>query len=715
MSIKSRAGIKGFGGKSPILRNSAKSLVGLRRWDKYNPNYGGGGRRATRLLQWAPPVLTDPTTIKITNSDVSITLDTTKDYILLLPGAVGNDLQQTPHQPRINQNNGMIISGGRNIVMIGGAVRRDVDMLQGRYVTSSSLYRAARNRAFYLKDWTGRFHMEGVYIGGQHLYEAFNISSTSPTASLCLQNIYVDDTCLKSPDYTGGSTHDGGDAGVQNWDGPRAGLFVDGFTVNASTYQAFFHQPNQFGTAPPSITDERHVNIDWARPEKTGWPEAGRKLPWPWDTNKFGSGNKQLHFGSTTASAGPMSFEEFWVQPWPGFTNGQTADNPAWGVNPDPSDPSPTKPSVATDGDGFKQITWPGLTHVTGRVRVGVPPGGDWVPKDTVGIGYVSPGYVDQSGAPAPVAKPTTASTMTLGTATSSTQPVTWTSVSTATAYTLEFKRSTDTTWTTASSTSDLLATVSGLDPATSYDYRVTATNTGGSGPASTTKTGSTAAAPVAPATPSSNENPQADWVMSYFNDFAATFDLINPSAMFTRDATNERMNVQQSGTAGTYFAFLPFSTNGPSQALSVKVTGAAQSTTRHAFQLVLNLPGNSDPAPKKYYLAYYDYTSTTANAFGIRQYNADGTNVVLGSVANVTLAATLGRIMRFEHRVEANGSHTLELSYDGVPLVTVPNVASPYDGTTMAIRHFNAGGSSATVYANAHTDDIRGYGKPAA
>jgi hypothetical protein len=37
--------------------------------------------------------------------------------------------------------------------------------------------------------------------------------------------------------------------------------------------------------------------------------------------------------------------------------------------------------------------TWPQLASVSGGVRSGVPPGGDYVPAGVAGINYVSPGY----------------------------------------------------------------------------------------------------------------------------------------------------------------------------------------------------------------------------------------------------------------------------------------------------------------------------------
>ena len=87
---------------------------------------------------------------------------------------------------------------------------------------------------------------------------------------------------------------------------------------------------------------------------------------------------------------------------------------------------------------------------------------------------------------------------LTAGTATSSTQPLSWTapaSGGTPSAYTVEYRKSTDTAWTVAStSVTGTSGSVTGLTASTSYDYRVTATNAGGSGTPSAIVSNSTAA-----------------------------------------------------------------------------------------------------------------------------------------------------------------------------------------------------------------------------
>lgn len=87
---------------------------------------------------------------------------------------------------------------------------------------------------------------------------------------------------------------------------------------------------------------------------------------------------------------------------------------------------------------------------------------------------------------------------LTLGTPTSSTQPLTWSvPAGTPTDYIVEYKQTSSGTFLTyADGTSTTpAATVTGLSPSTSYDYRVRATNGAGNGAVSSTVTGSTTAA----------------------------------------------------------------------------------------------------------------------------------------------------------------------------------------------------------------------------
>lgn len=99
----------------------------------------------------------------------------------------------------------------------------------------------------------------------------------------------------------------------------------------------------------------------------------------------------------------------------------------------------------------------------------------------------------------APIVAPGQPTGLTAGTATSSAQPLTWTAPATGgapTDYDVQFAAAGSGSWTTFTdgSSTTTAATVSGLSPSTSYDYRVRAVNAAGAGPWSSTVTASTAA-----------------------------------------------------------------------------------------------------------------------------------------------------------------------------------------------------------------------------
>jgi hypothetical protein len=94
------------------------------------------------------------------------------------------------------------------------------------------------------------------------------------------------------------------------------------------------------------------------------------------------------------------------------------------------------------------------------------------------------------------LAVPAQVTGLTAGTATGSTMPLTWNAASGAASYLVEYKAHADSTWLTSGTVTAAAATVIGLFPSTSYDFRVTAANAAGSGTTSATSTASTAVLP---------------------------------------------------------------------------------------------------------------------------------------------------------------------------------------------------------------------------
>lgn len=181
-------------------------------------------------------------------------------------------------------------------------------------------------------------------------------------------------------------------------------------------------------------------------------------------------------------------------------------------------------PTVSADG---KSISGQGVKPLSQvpvyNIDTGIPLGtataaadGSWVLILKVGvsqndrIGYdptiVGPYAVVGSI----VAAPGQVTGLTLGTATASTQPLSWnapTDGGAADAYTVEYRLQGASIWNQATtSATGTSFTVTDLAAATAYQYRVTATNGTGTGTASAIATGSTAAAQT-PGTPDSTTN----------------------------------------------------------------------------------------------------------------------------------------------------------------------------------------------------------------
>lgn len=194
-----------------------------------------GGLLGSRRLSWGPPVLTAPTTIQVGSSSATVALNNARDYVLRLP-AVGAAVRPS----------GLVISGGRNVVLIGGSV----DVAGGVRTHNGQLQR----RAMYLKGQTGTVFVEGVTFFSSttgSLTEGINLDQRLG-ATVVLQNISL-------ARLVGSRATNHAD-GLQTWAGPNR-LLVDGLTFTTQ-YQGMFLLPNQQFTGPaPALFDLRNISI----------------------------------------------------------------------------------------------------------------------------------------------------------------------------------------------------------------------------------------------------------------------------------------------------------------------------------------------------------------------------------------------------------------------------------------------------------------------
>jgi PKD repeat protein len=168
--------------------------------------------------------------VDITQANRKPALNATVDYIIRLP--------QTP----IGWVNGVEISGGRNIVMIGGEFNMTKD-----WATSGN-DEGKSNRALYFTSTGGSgnrtIHVEGIHIAGNWAFEGININLTSAADQSGTTMNFVNhrhDIC-RSNRGTVAPPHYGGDVmQIFIGTGPKT-LNIDHLTVGVSDYQAFWWQ-----------------------------------------------------------------------------------------------------------------------------------------------------------------------------------------------------------------------------------------------------------------------------------------------------------------------------------------------------------------------------------------------------------------------------------------------------------------------------------------
>ena len=189
-----------------------------------------GGR-----LSWAPPALSSPTVISLTDGTGTLKLAAGQDYLVRLP----------TDRPVVMPQ-GLTISGGRNVVVIGGTI--DV---AGGYKASNG---GTTRRGMYLVGQSGTVFVEGVRFESSTsgtLTEGIDLDQRLG-AAVILQNIHLDRLV--------GTYSTNHADGVQTWAGPRE-LLIDGLWIDTE-YQGMFLLPNQHFTGPmPELFDFRNVSI----------------------------------------------------------------------------------------------------------------------------------------------------------------------------------------------------------------------------------------------------------------------------------------------------------------------------------------------------------------------------------------------------------------------------------------------------------------------
>lgn len=249
-----------------------------------------------------------------------------------------------PDQPVTGQ---VRLHGGRNVVVMGGEISIDT-------YSSNSSERMGMEIAYQ----TGVVHLEGLLLGGRWLTEG--IQFAAPDAQAVVQNVRI------GPISGGNNTDLGLNHAdlIQPWGGlgrgKAWGLRICGLS-GVSNMNGFFLN-DAWGTMGP--VDIRYVNIDLVdAPVVEDSEDTGG-----WHGFFMGA-VESVHFEPGTV----------WVEPNDYRLDGSLRMNLF---------PYPSPDQVDANGAVFVEYE---AARFTGRIYNGIPPGGDFVPAGSVGIGY-SPG-----------------------------------------------------------------------------------------------------------------------------------------------------------------------------------------------------------------------------------------------------------------------------------------------------------------------------------
>lgn len=257
-------------------------------------------------------------------------------------------------EPAAGERTGALqVVGGESVVAIGGRVR----------------FGGANGVAEIYKNVAGAIFIEGRHIIMESSADAFVAGGTSrhETPFTLFPDVYIQNCRVEGVRGAYEALH----ADVFQMDCSARSLNIDRLTADTN-YQALFLRPEPGGGRILSHIDLRRCNF--------------RKNDVPGDAGP----TKLLYFGASQDEVAGASHRIYLTEVW--------CDIPAGG---NPRDyVFPKEGSALGEERRGRFIWWPGLTRAVqdlkgrpGRIWIGVPPGGDFVPAAAAGLGYVSPGY----------------------------------------------------------------------------------------------------------------------------------------------------------------------------------------------------------------------------------------------------------------------------------------------------------------------------------
>jgi hypothetical protein len=314
--------------KVEYYENGGGAVVGLSHVaalsSQLPPPSGGGGS-----LAFAPPTLSNPITVNVSNANRRLFLNDTRDYRLNLVEPLKKELW---------------IEGGRNVVVIGGRITIDD-------VGGSSSYQDNTAVKVRFGDSSGTVHLEGLLIDGPYVADGIGIATG--------RNVQIENVRVEQVSEVKGAHPDC----VQIQQGVR-NLRMDRFTCRTALQGIFL------GDHDGAIggVDLRRVNM-------------------------YGTRGKHMFFQTNPSYPVSLSDVWLAIAPgyteWAafGYWVYPQQDGRTWDGKTDLT----RRSQVSSDGRYLTFVG--SSNTISGTISKGVPSGGDFVPSGRAGTGYQSPGY----------------------------------------------------------------------------------------------------------------------------------------------------------------------------------------------------------------------------------------------------------------------------------------------------------------------------------
>jgi hypothetical protein len=286
-------------------------------------------------LPWSPPALVDPVVVNVGTTQTFLGPYTSgQDVLINMPAQV--------HTRKLD------IYGGHNVRVIGGAIASN-DSTDTFMLRFQQLY--------------GSAFVEGMSIDAANAGESDGIEVYGPGSDTSIQpDIYVQNTRILNMHGSLATVH----ADCFQPQGSVGRVYMDNVTCTTN-YQGLFIPPQH----PIGSADLRNINLSYT--DQTATTKFSYLL---WMTGTLGD-------STNNCTTYPIKLSNVYANP---RDTQNIGTNAVW--------PKTNQPVGCPSSLSGTTLSFPGLSsYIQGTVTSGTPPGGDFAPAASVGLGYSSPGY----------------------------------------------------------------------------------------------------------------------------------------------------------------------------------------------------------------------------------------------------------------------------------------------------------------------------------